>query len=124
MQHSRLASPSFSRSHSPSYRARLRFTTRINVRNIVTPKNVAIVTARLTNDTDLRWDASQDTDLAGYEIVWRDTTSAVWTNSAFVPAGTNTYTAKAMSKDNFFFGVRAVDKDGNRSPVVYPRPMR
>ena len=31
---------------------------------------------------------------------------------------------KEMSKDNYFFGVRAVDKDGNKSPVVYPRPMR
>jgi hypothetical protein len=28
-----------------------------------------------------------------------------------------------MSKDNYFFGVRAVDKDGNRSPVTYPRPL-
>jgi hypothetical protein len=27
-----------------------------------------------------------------------------------------------MSKDNFFFGVRAVDTEGNRSPVVFPRP--
>src|SRR5215213_6309581 len=88
------------------------------------PKNVGIVTARLTNDTDLKWDASTDADLAGYEVVWRDTTSSVWTNSAFVAANVTTYTAKAMSKDNFFFGVRAVDKDGNRSPVVYPRPMR
>jgi hypothetical protein len=88
------------------------------------PKNVAIVTARLTNDTDLKWDASTDADLAGYEIVWRDTTAPEWTNSAFVPATAATYTAKAMSKDNYFFGVRAVDRDGNKSPVVYPRPMR
>jgi Zn-dependent M28 family amino/carboxypeptidase len=87
------------------------------------PKNAAIVTARLTNDTDLKWDASVDADLAGYEVVWRDTTSAVWTNSMFV-GNVLTYTAKSMSKDNYFFGVRAVDKDGNRSPVVYPRPMR
>jgi hypothetical protein len=28
-----------------------------------------------------------------------------------------------MSKDNFFFGVRAVDNDGNRSPATYPKPM-
>jgi hypothetical protein len=28
-----------------------------------------------------------------------------------------------MSKDNYFFGVRAVDKEGNRSPVSYPRPL-
>ncbi len=87
------------------------------------PKNAGIVTARLTNDTDLKWDANTDIDLAGYEVVWRDTTSSIWTNSKFV-GNVLTYTAKEMSKDNYFFGVRAVDKDGNKSPVVYPRPMR
>jgi len=30
---------------------------------------------------------------------------------------------KGMSKDNYFFGVRAVDKQGNRSPVTYPKPQ-
>lgn len=87
------------------------------------PKNVAIVTTRLTNDTDLKWDANTDADLAGYEVVWRDTTSPFWTNSVFV-GNVTSYTAREMSKDNFFFGVRAVDKDGNKSPVVYPRPVR
>ncbi|MBP6001915.1 MAG: M28 family metallopeptidase [Pyrinomonadaceae bacterium] len=87
------------------------------------PQNVGIVTARLTNDTDLKWDAGTDADLAGYEVVWRDTTSAEWTNSQFV-GNVTTYTVKAMSKDNYFFGVRSVDKAGNKSPVVYPRPMR
>ncbi len=87
------------------------------------PNNVGIVTARLTNDTDLKWDANTDADLAGYEVVWRETTSPFWTNSLFVGNVTN-YTAKEMSKDNYFFGVRAVDKNGNKSPVVYPKPMR
>ena len=87
------------------------------------PKNVTILTGRLTNDTDLKWDASKDADLAGYEIVWRDTTSPFWTNS--LPVGNVTaYTAKEMSKDNYFFGVRAVDKDGNKSQVVYPKSGR
>ncbi len=87
------------------------------------PKNVGIVTGGLTNDTVLKWDANTDVDLAGYELVWRDTTSAEWTNS--VPVGNViTYTAKGMSKDNYFFGIRSVDKDGNKSPVVYPRPVR
>jgi hypothetical protein len=27
-----------------------------------------------------------------------------------------------LSKDNLFFGVRAVDTDGHRSPVAAPRP--
>jgi Zn-dependent M28 family amino/carboxypeptidase len=87
------------------------------------PKNVGIVTARLTNDTELKWDANTDADLAGYEVVWRDTTAAEWTSGKFV-GNVTTYTAKAMSKDNYFFGVRSVDKGGNKSPVVYPRPMR
>lgn len=87
------------------------------------PKNVGIITGRLTNDTDLRWDANTDADIAGYEIAWRDTTAAEWTN--FIPAGNVTsFTVKDMSKDNYFFGVRAVDKLGNKSPVVYPRPVQ
>jgi hypothetical protein len=87
------------------------------------PKNVAIVTMRLTNDTELKWDANTEADLAGYEIVWRDTTAAEWTDSVFVGNVTN-FVMKARSKDNYFFGVRAVDKVGNKSPVVYPRPVR
>jgi Zn-dependent M28 family amino/carboxypeptidase len=87
------------------------------------PKNAGMVTARLGNDTELKWDAATDADLAGYEIVWRDTTSAVWTNS--LPVGNVTsYVLKGMSKDNYFFGVRAVDKSGNKSPVSFPRPVR
>ncbi len=87
------------------------------------PKNVGIVTGRLTNDTDLKWDANTDGDLAGYEVVWRDTTAAEWTHGKFV-GNVTAYTAAKMSKDNYFFGVRAVDKAGNKSPVVYPRPAR
>jgi len=37
---------------------------------------------------------------------------------------TLSYTFKEMSKDNYFFGVRAVDRQGHKSPVVYPRPGR
>ena len=87
------------------------------------PKKVGIVLRRLTNDTDLKWDANKEDDIAGYEIVWRRTTSPYWTNSRFVGNVTK-FTMEKMSKDNYFFGVRAVDKDGNKSPVVFPRPTR
>jgi len=86
------------------------------------PKGVNILTARLSNDTDLKWDANKEPDVAGYEIVWRDTTSAVWTDSKAV-GNVTTFTMKGMSKDNYFFGVRAVDKGGNRSVVTYPKPL-
>ncbi len=87
------------------------------------PKNTGIVTSRLTNDTELKWNANTDHDIAGYEIVWRDTSSPDWTGSINVGNVTN-YVVKSMSKDNYFFGVRAVDKSGNKSPVAYPRPVR
>ena len=87
------------------------------------PKGVGLLTRRLTNDTDLQWTANTEADLAGYEIVWRETSSPVWTNSR--PVGNvTTYTVPGMSKDNYFFGVRAVDRQGNRSPVSFPRPVR
>jgi hypothetical protein len=86
------------------------------------PKNVTVINA-LSNNTELKWDANKEPDLAGYEVVWRDTTAATWTNSR--PVGNVlTFTVKGMSKDNYFFGVRAVDKDGNRSPASYPRPAQ
>ncbi len=86
------------------------------------PKVVAILTARLTTDTDLSWEPNKEPDLAGYEIVWRETTSPVWTNSRAVGKVTS-FTMSGMSKDNYFFGVRSVDRDGNRSPVSFPRPV-
>ncbi len=87
------------------------------------PKNVGMVTGRLGNDTELKWNASAESDLAGYEIVWRDTISPVWSNSLNV-GNVNNFVMKGMSKDNYFFGVRAIDKDGNKSPVSFPRPVR
>lgn len=85
------------------------------------PKTVTFPTA-LANNTPIKWEANKEPDLAGYEIVWRDTTEAVWTHTKDV-GNILTFEMKGMSKDNYFFGVRAVDKDGNRSPVTYPRPL-
>jgi Zn-dependent M28 family amino/carboxypeptidase len=85
------------------------------------PKNVRIITARLTNDTDLAWDMSDDAD--HYEVVWRDTTATTWQQSRDV-GHVGSYTMKELSKDNFIFGVRAVGKEGHRSPAVYPKPAR
>src|SRR5712691_5437845 len=85
------------------------------------PANVLIATG-LSNDSELKWEANKEPDVAGYEIVWRDTTEAIWTHSQ--PVGNvQTFTMKGMYKDNFFFGVRAVNREGNRSQVSYPRPL-
>ena len=41
----------------------------------------AILTPQLTNDTELAWAANTEPDLAGYEVVWRDTTAPLWTHT-------------------------------------------
>ncbi len=89
----------------------------------VRPKDVVISIKRLSNDTDLQWTANTEPDLLGYEIVWRDTTAPLWTHARMV-GNVTTYTMEGMSKDNYFFGVRAVDRDGHKSPVSFPKPLR
>lgn len=85
------------------------------------PKGVTIV-SRLSDDTELRWEANKEPDLYGYEIVWRDTSWPVWQGVKAV-GNVTSFTLDGMSKDNYFFGVRAVDKEGHRSPVTFPRPV-
>jgi Peptidase family M28 len=85
------------------------------------PRNVRVLTAQLTNNTDLAWQANTEPDLAGYEVVWRESTEPLWTHSIRV-GNVTSFTAEHMSKDNLQFGVRAVDRDGNRSPVSFPIP--
>ena len=85
------------------------------------PSNVIMKTAQLENDTVLTWDANTDADIANYRIVWRDTTSPLW--QGIIHTGkVQEYRIKGKSKDNFFFGVQAVDKDGNVSVATYPMP--
>lgn len=86
------------------------------------PTNARIIVAELTNDSTLRWDASPEPDVAGYEIVWRDTVSHVWQHTQDV--GNSTEGTVPRTKDNSTFGVRSYDRDGYRSPVAFPVPAR
>ncbi|WP_445233811.1 M28 family peptidase [Duganella rhizosphaerae] len=86
------------------------------------PAKVQVRTAKLQNDTELVWQANAEPDLAGYRIVWRDTSSAEWQGSQFV--GKATEFTVPLSKDNYYFGVQAIDNDGNASPASYPTPLR
>jgi hypothetical protein len=86
-----------------------------------TPRNARIDTTQLTNDTTLKWDANPEPDLAGYEVVWRESTAPLWEHT--IPVGNvTTFTIPDLSKDNVQLGVRAVDRDGYRSPVAFPVP--
>ncbi|MES2316105.1 MAG: M28 family metallopeptidase [Pseudomonadota bacterium] len=86
------------------------------------PQKAQMRTAKLENDATLVWQPNAEPDLAGYRIVWRETTAAQWQGALFV-GNVNEATVK-LSKDNYFFGVQAVDKDGNASVAAYPAPLR
>jgi len=88
-----------------------------------TPKNVQIhitppVSFAGTNLTTLTWNANPESDLDGYEVVMRETTSPDWTGA--IDVGNVTTVTLDISKDNVQFGVRAVDQEGRRSPVAFP----
>ena len=92
--------------------------------NPSTPKNLQIHTAPPTgfpgtNLTALSWDANPESDLAGYEVVMRETTAADWTSA--VGVGNVTSVTLNISKDNVQFGLRAIDKAGHRSPAAFPQ---
>lgn len=81
------------------------------------PDNARIVTKDLGNDTVIRWEPSPEPDVAGYEVVYRQTTEHEWSHTLDVRGQTDA--VLKVSKDNYFFGVRAYDKDGYRSPVSF-----
>ena len=86
------------------------------------PVGVRIETLQLENKTTLSWRANPESDIAGYEIVWRDTTSPVWQGAEFV--GNVTRASVPMSKDDYLFSVRAVGSSGQRSLATYPLTLR
>ena len=91
-----------------------------------TPKNVQIhvsppVNFAGTNLTPLTWNANPESNLAGYEIVVRPTTFSDWIQA--IPVGNVTSVTLNIAKDNVQFGVRAVDQEGNRSPVAFPQTV-
>ncbi|KAI9750270.1 MAG: hypothetical protein M4579_006534 [Chaenotheca gracillima] len=85
-----------------------------------TPNNITVDTTQLTNNSTLMWEASNDTNVAGYEVLWRSTIAPFWTD--VIDAGTSTKVNLAISKDNVIFGVRAVGKNGFKSPAGFPFP--
>jgi hypothetical protein len=89
-----------------------------------TPKGLVIHTAPPagfsgTNLTTLGWDANPESNLAGYEVVMRDTTALDWTSA--ISVGNVTTVTLDISKDNVQFGLRAIDTAGHRSPAAFPQ---
>ncbi|MEE8116471.1 MAG: M28 family metallopeptidase [Gemmatimonadales bacterium] len=88
------------------------------------PQNVRIG-GIVQADARLAWEPPADTsNLAGYRVYWRRTDSPTWDLSRWV-GETTEHTFHGLVIDNYYFGVAAVARDGNESPVAFPgRTMR
>jgi hypothetical protein len=88
------------------------------------PSEVKLVTTKLDNDTTVSWKAPEGAAAdTHYELLWRETTAPDWQYVRNVPAaadGSPITITVPISKDNVFFGVRAVDAAGHRGLVVTP----
>jgi len=82
------------------------------------PRNVRIGGA-VSPHTTLAWEGTDDPELAGYKVYWRETTAPQWQKSVFV-GKKDRHTLRNVVIDNYLFGVAAVGTDGNESVVVYP----
>ena len=77
----------------------------------------AKLTGAVTPDAKVSWSAVEDSERAGFEILWRETSEERWQVYDFALAAGETV-LKGVSTDNHFFAVRAVGKNGARSIAV------
>jgi len=76
----------------------------------------------LSNKTTLIWESpSKGVKPAGYYILMRETYQPLWEKKIFV---TGNQVTLPYSKDNYFFGIQAVDAAGHESMVVFPGQLR
>ena len=66
-----------------------------------------------------KWEKVNDTNVKGYKIYWRDTSSPIWQYERFV-GDVDSHTLEGIVIDNYFFGISTVGKNGFESPVVFP----
>jgi hypothetical protein len=86
------------------------------------PENVGVLTANLSNRTELQWEAPKAGEKpAGFYVLMRETTAPEWQQKFFV---TDTKANLPHSKDNFIFGVVSVDAQGHESLPALPKPVR
>jgi hypothetical protein len=81
------------------------------------PPKDAKLTGAVTPDAKVSWSAEEDSERAGFEILWRETTEPRWSVYTFAESAGETV-LKGVSTDNHFFAVRSVGKNGARSLAV------
>jgi len=84
------------------------------------PSDVSFKSSRQEYNTTLTWKPNADPDVSGYRVVWRETYQPFWQRGVDV-GNVAEYVMKGLSKDDYFFAVQAIDKDGNASAPSFPK---
>ncbi len=85
------------------------------------PQNVKMK-INLGNITNLSWESPTiGPAIKGYNVLMRETYEPFWSKKVFVEGTT---AELPYSKDNYFFAVQAVGKDGSVSQIIMPVPSR
>ncbi len=91
-------------------------------RTVMTPM---VTRGKTRYDAQLKWkNPNPEEDLAGYIVMMRPTTAPYWEREIYVGNVTE-YLMKDVPIDEYVFGIKAVDKDGNESlTAVYTTAPR
>ena len=81
------------------------------------PTNTVIDVRELENGTTLKWEKPANGNAAYYYVLMRETYQPLWQTKFKTEDNQITL---PYSKDNYFFGVQSVDKDGHESLVDFP----
>ncbi len=80
------------------------------------PRTLLIGRGKSLHDAELSWSQDSSADLLGHVVVRRSTSAPFWEQETFVPSGSQLL-LPGLSIDQYVFGVKAVDKEGNESLV-------
>ena len=82
------------------------------------PKNLKIG-GIVEPSVKFKWDKQENTDIVGYKIYWRKTSSANWEFSRKIDKK-NEYTLDGIIIDNFLFSLVSINKKGFESIYQFP----
>ncbi len=86
------------------------------------PPQGLMIGGAVQSSTRLKWDDSDDDQVAGYKVYWRDTTAPQWQYSRYV-GDLSEFTLENVLIDNYLFGVATVSNDGHESIVSFPTTL-
>jgi hypothetical protein len=89
------------------------------------PRRAQVTPAASGNGAVLRWMPAGKAAVAGYRVVWRETTAPFWEHSIEVADtldGLAQATVPGVALEDTVFGVEAIDSAGHASPAAFALP--